>query len=346
MRKLPAIVFSLAVFSSALSAQPSRGAASFPSRDVSVKNSTESGAARSAPPEYAPDDVAREFLWQEFGAIPPGGRPKVGVALSGGGARGFAHVGVLETLSAAGFPVDCLAGTSMGAVVGSFFSAGLPFSEIWEIGRNASFSNVSRDFNALGALRLLLGQKLMSSNRTEDFINSHIGNITFDRLKIPFSCSAMDIKTGERVLFREGPVAIGVRASMNLPGIFSPVEYRQRYLVDGGVVDFLPVRSARSLCADWVLASVTLGDYSAAQLNSILSYMLQVQDIRGALLAQAAMKEADFVVSPQVSDISINELDRSVESGERGVVEMARQLDRAKESLLIFSANDILRKYK
>ncbi len=295
---------------------------------------------------YNPDAVAREFLWQEYTALPPSRRPKVGVVLSGGGARGFAHVGVLEVLTNAGFPVDCVSGTSMGAVVGSFFCAGLPFSKIWELGRTAAISKISKDINAVGVLQLLFSQKMFSSREMENYIASNIGDITFDRLKIPFACSAMDIKTGENIVFREGSVAVGVRASMNLPGIFSPVEYRQRYLVDGGVADFLPVHSARAMGADWVLSSVTIGDYSETQLNSILSYLLQVMDIRGAILAQTAMKESNFVVAPEVSDISFIEMNRCTEAGGRGVVAMHKQVEAAKESLILFSLDAISKKYK
>jgi len=303
--------------------------------------------AQVAPPAaYNPDSVAREFLWQEYTSLPVSKRPKVGLVLSGGGARGFAHVGVLQVLNDAGFPVDCVSGTSMGAVVGSFFCAGLPLSKIWDLGKTASLDKASKDINAFGILKLLFSQKLFSSNAMESYISSTIGDITFDRLKIPFACSAMDIKTGENIVFHDGPVAVGVRASMNLPGVFSPVEYRQRYLVDGGVADFLPVHSARAMGADWVLSSVTLGDYSVSQLNSVLAYMLQVMDIRGAILAQAAMKESNFVVSPEVSDISFIDMHRCNEAGERGVVAMYRKVDAAKESLILFSINDISKKYK
>ncbi|MFA5161254.1 MAG: patatin-like phospholipase family protein [Elusimicrobiales bacterium] len=291
------------------------------------------------------DDVAREFLWQQFRELPADARPRVGVALSGGGAKGFAHVGVLQILSDAGFPVDCLAGTSMGSVVGSMYCAGLPFEKIWEIGGAASFAKVSGDYNAVGMLELVLSQKLFSSEKMESFVNSYMGGKTFDQLKIPFSCSAMDLKTGENIVFREGPVAIAVRASMNIPGLFSPVQYRQRYLVDGGVADFLPVQSARDMGADWVLASVTLGDYSAAKFHSILSYVMQVMDIRGAILAEAAMKKADFVVEPHVSDISFVELNRCPQAGERGVLAMNENIASAEESLIFFSINEIASQY-
>ncbi|MFH1620023.1 MAG: patatin-like phospholipase family protein, partial [bacterium] len=210
------------------------------------------------------DEIARDFLWDTFAGLPAAGRPKVGVALSGGGTRGFAHVGVLEVLSDAGFPVDCVSGTSMGAVVGSFFCAGLPFSKMWDLGRSASFSLVSRDFRKIRLLSLLMRDRLMSSKSMENFITKNIGDLRFSDFKIPFSCVAMDFKTGEKIVFREGPVAPAVRASMNLPGIFSPVEYRHRYLVDGGVIDFIPVDIARELGAQWVLASITAGDFSSS----------------------------------------------------------------------------------
>ena len=166
----------------------------------------------------------------------------------------------------------------MGAVVGSLYSAGYPMDQLWELGRRATFSYATRDFNKIGMLKLILHDKLMSSDEMENFITERIGDITFEQLKIPFSCVAMDIRTGETIVFREGPLAIAVRSSMNLPGIFKPVEYRHRYLVDGGVTDNLPVNAAKALGMDWVLASNTPSDISDSGLHNILTYLLQVME--------------------------------------------------------------------
>ncbi|HBA61899.1 MAG TPA: Patatin [Elusimicrobia bacterium] len=282
------------------------------------------------------DEILRDALWTRLALAKPPARPTVGLALSGGGARGFAHTGVLESLEYAGFPVDYVAGTSMGALIGALYSSGLSVEEIWKFGLEASDLKVSRDFRSIGLVRLLISDKLLTPAHINKFIQDRFGALTFEKLEKPFACSAMDIRTGEKIVFTEGELAPAVRASVNLPGIFAPVEYRQRYLVDGGVVDFIPVDSARDLGADWVLASVT--DRAAERMpENVLMSLLQVIDIRGSLLARSAEKKADFVIKPVVTDISVADFERCGDAGEAGVMEASRRIDAAKEALLIFS---------
>ena len=147
----------------------------------------------------------------------------------------------------------------------------------------------------------------------------------------------MDLRTGEKIIFTEGPLAVAVRASSNLPGIFAPVQYRHRHLVDGGVVDFVPIGAARQLGADWVLASV-IGNSSSRNPENVLMSLLQVIDIRGSLLALSAEKEAGFVIKTEVSDMTVADFDRCEEAGEVGLVEANRRIDAAREALLIYAA--------
>jgi NTE family protein len=145
----------------------------------------------------------------------------------------------------------------------------------------------------------------------------------------------MDIYTGETVLFREGDVASAVRASMNLPGVFAPVAYRQRYLVDGGVVDYIPIDAVKRLGADWVLASITENDYRSARPESVLQTLEQVIDIRGAFLSREQRKNADFVIAPPVGDIGVYETSRTPEAMDKGVIAAHEFLKPAMESLLL-----------
>lgn len=298
-------------------------------------------AAQVPPPASSSDEtddyLLREAMWTRLASSRPPARPSVGLALSGGGARGFAHTGVLEALEYSGFPVDYISGTSMGAVIGALYASGAPVEDIWKFGREAGEMKLSKDFKSISALRLLLADKLMTPTRINSFIEGRLGGKTFDKLGIPFSCSAMDLRTGEKITFSEGDLAPAVRASVNLPGIFEPVQYRHRYLVDGGVVDFVPVAGARALGADWVLASVT-GSASGRLPENVLMSLLQVIDIRGSLLAGAAEKEASFVIKPEVGDISVADFERCGEAGEAGLTEAARSMDAAREALLIFAA--------
>jgi len=289
------------------------------------------------------DYILREALWTRLALAAPPARPSVGLALSGGGARGFAHAGVLEVLEDAGFPADYVAGTSMGSVIGALYASGLPAGEIWRFGLEASGRKVSRDFRSIKLVSLLISDKLITPTHINRFIDQRLGGLTFEKLKKPFSCSAMDIRTGEKIVFTDGPVDMAVRASVNLPGIFAPVQYRQRYLVDGGVVDFIPVDAARDLGADWVLASVTDSSPDSMPENVLMS-LLRVIDIRGSLLSRTAEKKADFVMKPEVGDIALADFDKCAEAGEAGLVEAFRRIEAAKEALLIYSAPCLLEK--
>ncbi len=281
------------------------------------------------------DDILREFLWEEFTQLPKNKRPAVGVALSAGGVRGFAHVGVLEVLDNAGVPIDMLTGTSMGSVVGALYSAGLPTSKLWEVSRHMTMDKITPDFNAGGLLRFLFARKLPSSSNLQKFFNEQIGQMRFEDLQIPFSCAAMDVKTGERVLFNSGPLDIAVRASMNLPGIFEPVQYRHRHLVDGAVVDYLPTETLRNMGADYVIASVTPPDFSSDAPQSIASYFLRVGDVRGAAMIEESSKKADFVITNRVLNISTLELDKLPKAGEVGILSATQKLGALQEDMLL-----------
>lgn len=282
------------------------------------------------------DEFLREAFWSRLVTAPPSQRPSVGLALSGGGARGFAHTGVLEALGYHAFPVDYISGTSMGALIGAIYATGRPIEELWAAGRDAAELNISRDFRSVRILPLIIADRLVTPKYITRYIEGRLGGLSFGDLKVPFACTAMDIRTGEKVLFTEGPLDVAVRASVNLPGLFAPVRYRHRHLVDGGVVDNVPVSSARELGAEWVLASVmeTTLDKNP---ESALMTLLQVIDIRGSLLAREAERSADFVLRTQTGDMTVADFDRCVEAGEEGLRETSRRADEARDSLLVNS---------
>ncbi len=283
------------------------------------------------------DDILRQWMWQRFISLPKSQRPRIGLALSAGGVRGFAHVGVLEVLGNAGVPIDSVAGTSMGAVVGGFYAAGLPTDKLWELGEHITINTITPDFNARGFLRFVFQKKLPTSANLSKFFEDRLGNIQFEDLTIPFACAAMDVKTGERVLFNSGPLSIAVRASMNLPGVFEPVPYRHRALVDGAVVDYLPVDSAWQLGADYVIASVTPLDFSSKTPSSILGYVNRVNDVRAAAMIEESAKRANFVITNRVLDIGTLELKKLQAAGEVGVKEAYKNLEDLQEDLLLFA---------
>ena len=302
-----------------------------------------SGAAAAQPPFQ--DKLLRDHLWREIKRLPAGERPLVGLTLSAGGLRGLAHVGVLQVLTGAGFPIDIVSGTSVGAVIGSLYAGGVPVSDLGPF-RDVIYSIESAAKpSTLHMFELILTGHLLSSEHMERFIRKTIGDKTFDQLGKPFACVAMDLKTGEPIIFRQGPVALAVRASMTLPGIFSPVEYRHRYLVDGGVVDYIPIDAAKLLGAEWVIASVTEGDYTKTDTTNALLTLEQVFDIRGSLIARQQRRQADIVVDSPVGDIQFYQSSRVDEAVRKGRAAMKEKLPEAEQDLILFSLPKLWRRW-
>ncbi len=293
-------------------------------------------ARASAAPDLSADALLHDHLWREVRSAPVGRRPKTGLVLSAGSLRGTAHVGVIKVLENAGFPIDVVAGTSMGAVVGAMYAGGKSPEELWKIASGIK-ADSGGNLSGRHLLSLIFFDQLLSSERTEISIRNWLGGMRFDQTKKPFACVSMDLYTGESITFRDGDLAPAVRASMNLPGIFQPLEYRHRYLVDGGVVDYIPVDAARLLGAEWTVASITETDFTSARPKSVLDALEQVIDIRGSFLSREQRKQANALIEPVVGDIGMFDDVRIPEAMEKGVIAAARRLDSVEESLIFAS---------
>lgn len=290
----------------------------------------------AASPDLSAEALLRDHLWREVRQAPTNRRPKVGLVLSAGSLRGVAHVGVIQALEDAGFPLDVVAGTSMGAVMGSMYAAGMPVQKIRDFASTIKI-NSGNDLTKTHLVSMLLFDKLLSSENTEIMLRQGLGDIRFDQTLKPFACVSMDVYTGEAIIFRDGDLAKAVRASMNLPGIFRPLEYRHRFLVDGGVVDYIPVDAARLLGAEWTIASVTETDFTTSRPENVLENLLQVIDIRGSYLSHQQRKQADFLIEPPVGDIGMFEDHRVGEAMDKGTMTAASRLQAAEESLILAS---------
>ncbi|MDQ5838347.1 MAG: patatin-like phospholipase family protein, partial [Acidobacteriota bacterium] len=185
-------------------------------------------------------------MWRRVGKSSR--RPRLGLALSGGAARGIAHVGVLKVLAGAGIRVDCVAGTSAGALVGGALAAGMPLEEIEKIGRSLRWRDLGR------ATLSRLG--VQSNARLEEYVRARFPVTRFEDLPTPFAAVATDLHTGAAIVMRDaGDLALAIRASCAVPGWYVPVTDAQgRQLVDGGLVANLPSSVARSLGAEVVVA--------------------------------------------------------------------------------------------
>jgi NTE family protein len=243
-------------------------------------------------------------------------RPRLGLALSGGAARGVAHVGVLKVFEAEGLRVDCVAGTSAGALVGGAYAAGMSLAELEEVGRNLRW----RDLGRMTLSRL----GVQSSARMEEYIRARFPRTRFEELDIPFAAVATDLQTGAAVVMRdEGDVAFAIRASCALPGWYVPVADAQgRQLIDGGLVANLPTGAARSLGADVVVAVDV--NYEGAKFmgppTSVIGVLLQSIIVVQRTAVVHQRQSADLVISPEVGHIRWDEMTRAgelIEAGER-----------------------------
>ncbi|MCX5778902.1 MAG: patatin-like phospholipase family protein [Elusimicrobia bacterium] len=274
-----------------------------------------------------------DFLWQKTIRLSPPHRPKVALVLGGGGARALAHIGVLKVLIEEKIPVDMVVGTSVGALVGALYSAGVPIEKIETIGETIKWDKIT-NLKTTSIISLLISEHLLSTQALEDFMNAAIEHKRFDQLNIPFVCVAADIMTGERIILREGDVGLAARASATIPGIFDPVEYRHRFLIDGGLVDNLPTDIAKLSDADVTIAVSVTSDFSKNRISNVFMMLIQSLYIQGKLLENEKLQLADIVIRPNVQDITVVDLNRSRECIDAGVLAARRMVPQIKKYLI------------
>lgn len=216
---------------------------------------------------------------------------KLGLALGGGAARGVAHIGVLQALTDAGIAIDYIAGTSAGAVVGSLFAGGISADQLARIAERTTWAHLLRP--------TVPRYGLVNTERLEAFLDTLLRGRTFDQLTIPFTCVATNLVTGAEVILNRGRVATAVRASASIPALFVPVTLDGQILIDGGAVNNIPVRVAREMGADVVVAvDVNAGAIPDQDPKGIIPILLQSLDImqRNSLLSQ--IRDADLLLEP------------------------------------------------
>jgi NTE family protein len=234
-------------------------------------------------------------------------RPRIGLALSGGAARGIAHVGVLRALDEHQIPIDFIAGASAGALVGGAYAAGMSLDEIEEIGRSLRW----RDLGRMTLSRL----GIQSNARMEDYIRARFPVTRFEELRIPFAAIATDLHSGSAVIMRDaGDVAFAIRASCCLPGWYVPVtDEENRQLVDGGLVANVPAAAVRALGAEVVIA-IDVNSEGAKFFgppHSIIGVILQATMIIQRTAATHQWQSADLVIKPKVGHIRWDEMTRA-----------------------------------
>ena len=256
-------------------------------------------------------------------------RQKIGLALSGGAARGLAHIGVLAILEKEGIPVDLIAGTSTGAIVGSLYAQGKNVNQIKELTLDLAQQKLTRFIDpSLPRTGLIKGKKI--KDQLASFIG---GDIRFSNLKIPFACVATDIETGEEIVIDRGSVPEAVRASISIPGIFTLVKKGGRYLVDGGLVNPVPVSVVKAMGADFIIAVNVIpgvvdrthhqeGAKGSKEPN-IIHIMVQSIHIGTQSLVTHSLEEADIIIEPHVAQVGAGDFHRAQECIRQG--ELAAQ---------------------
>lgn len=252
-------------------------------------------------------------------------RKKVGLALSGGSVRGAAHLGVLEVLEREGIRPDYVAGVSAGSAVGAAYCAGLDLEEIKRIALGLQWRKLGR------VTRPRLG--LLDGRRLEQYVEEIIGPRQFDELEIPFAAVAVDIVRGELVVLKEGPVARAVRASCALPGLFTPVEIGEQMLVDGGVLNNLPVSTVRDMGADYVIAVDLLPPtiWGSRPQNVFELLFLSFYTLMRAAHSEAA--EADCLIVPAIGEFNWVDFSQVPALIEKGREAAEAKIEQIKEEL-------------
>jgi len=277
-------------------------------------------------------------------------RPRVGLVLGGGGARGAAHIGVLEVLERLRVPVDCVAGTSMGGLVAGAYAAGLSPTVMREELAKADWDDLFHDdpsFSQQNFRKKVLDKRFLPASETgvgpdglkyqtgvvtgqkiklffNQLVGDYLGEREIDRLPLPLSIIATDIVQGQRVVFRSGSLTTAMRASMSVPGLMSPVEINGEKLVDGGLVDNVPIGEARSRCQADVVIAVNVGSplLKAEDISGLLSISVQMVNIlteQNVTRSLATLKATDIYIKPELEGISAGDFKRTSETADRGV---------------------------
>jgi len=266
--------------------------------------------------------VSREQRQFEF-AEPR--RLKLGVALGGGFARGLVHIGVLKALEDAAIPVDFVGGTSVGAIIGACYCAGVSAEELKEIARATRFKHFAR--------WTLSRYGLCSNDRMTDYCARILKVTTFEELKIPLAVTATDFHTGEPIVFSKGPLVAPIRASCAYPGMFLPVEIEGRRYVDGMLAYAVPTTPLRQMGADRVLGVYLSAHWTQNQPRHLFEVIGQCFSIAQQKMSELWKKDADRVLEPDVNGYSYNCFERAPELIELGEIAARRIVPDLRELL-------------
>jgi NTE family protein len=261
-------------------------------------------------------------------ATPTPKRPlKLGLALGGGAARGFAHVGVLQVLEEAGIKPDLVVGTSAGSFVAALYASGKTAAQLQTVAETMEEAALT-DWTVP-----LLGRGMMRGDALARYVNNQVAGRRIEDFKMPLGIVATDLNTGQGVMFQRGDVATAVRASSAVPSVFEPVKIGTREFVDGGLVSPVPVRYARQMGADYVLAVDISSTPEGNKTSDMFKILLQTFTIMSKSINAFELKEADLVVHPDLVGVGSAEFSARKRSIEAGRAAMLQALPKLKAAL-------------
>ena len=251
-------------------------------------------ACSSAPPVPQPVPIAQPAAPRKI---------TIGLALGGGAARGFAHIGVIKALESQGIMADIVVGTSAGSLVGAMYAAGNSGFALQKLALDMDEAEIS-DW----ALPLFSSSSgVLKGEALQNFVNKTVHNVPMEKLKLPFGAVATDLNSGLPILFRRGNTGQAVRASSSVPSLFQPVRIGSHTYVDGGLVAPVPVRFAREMGADFIIAVNISSQTDAQAAISSLQVLLQTFAIMGQRINHYELRDADIVIHPSLGTMKGND---------------------------------------
>lgn len=257
-------------------------------------------------------------------------KPRVALVLGGGAARGFAHVGVIRALEQEKIPVDMVVGTSVGSLIGALYASSRNSFELeW-----TAFTLERDDLFDYGLMGAVTGMGVVKGDKLERFIQAKVPQASIEDLRLPYAAVATDLNRGQRVVLDHGSVARAVHASSAIPGIFEPVNYQGRMLVDGGVMENIPVSVAREKGADIVIAVDISENLTNFNITNIVDVTLQAVNIMFDQNVKNQVKNADVVISPAVGDVAMLDftqkkrcMQAGVDAAEKAMPEIRQKIE-------------------
>ena len=221
--------------------------------------------------------------------------PRIGLALGGGAARGFAHIGVIQVLEEAGIRPDLVVGTSAGSLVAALYAAGRNGAELAQLALTMDEGAIT-DWS-------FPGRGLIRGDALARFVREHTAGRTIEQMRLPLGIVATDLDTGEPILFQRGDTGLAVRASSAVPAVFQPVRIGNREYVDGGLVSPVPVRFARQMGAELVVAVDISTPPDGALTSDLFRMLLQTFSIMGKSINRFELRDADVVLRPSLAGV-------------------------------------------